>query len=88
MGTGKENLMLQGRIYGLKGDVLKKRVDELLTAFQLQKDANRFVSNTGGMKRELDTSNGNHSSTKNCFFSMSQLQDWILKREKGCKVVD
>ncbi|WP_143695869.1 ABC transporter ATP-binding protein [Virgibacillus proomii] len=59
MGTGRENLMLQGRIYGLKGKRLKERVDELLHAFHLQKDANRLSKNySGGMKRKLDLAMG------------------------------
>ncbi|QQK75324.1 ABC transporter ATP-binding protein [Salicibibacter cibarius] len=59
MGTGRENLMLQGRIHGLKGKELKKRVEELLERFHLQKDANRLsMKYSGGMKRKLDLAMG------------------------------
>lgn len=59
MATGKENLMLQGRIYGLKGQLLKERVDELLNVFQLQHDADRLSKNySGGMRRKLDLAMG------------------------------
>ncbi|KMK77495.1 ABC transporter ATP-binding protein [Alkalihalobacillus pseudalcaliphilus] len=59
LGTGKENLMMQGKIYGLKGQILKKRVDELLKMFHLEKDQNRLSKNySGGMKRKLDLAMG------------------------------
>ncbi|NBJ69948.1 MULTISPECIES: ABC transporter ATP-binding protein [Clostridia] len=59
MGTGRENLMLQGRIYGLKGKKLKERVDELLRVFHLQEDAGRLSKNySGGMRRKLDLAMG------------------------------
>ncbi|QQK79289.1 ABC transporter ATP-binding protein [Salicibibacter cibi] len=59
MGTGRENLMLQGKIHGLKGKALKNRVEEMLTRFHLQKDANRLSMNySGGMKRKLDLAMG------------------------------
>src|SRR5262245_50766835 len=34
-GTGRENLTLQGRIYGLRGQALKSHVGELLERFRL-----------------------------------------------------
>ncbi|WP_289890516.1 ABC transporter ATP-binding protein [Virgibacillus pantothenticus] len=59
MGTGRENLTLQGRIYGLKGKKLKERVDELLRVFHLQEDADRLSKNySGGMRRKLDLAMG------------------------------
>ena len=51
--------MMQGKIYGLKGQILKKRVDELLKMFHLEKDQNRLSKNySGGMKRKLDLAMG------------------------------
>ncbi|WP_160112626.1 ABC transporter ATP-binding protein [Salicibibacter kimchii] len=59
MGTGRENLMLQGRIHGLKGKDLKNRVEEMLERFNLQKDASRLsMKYSGGMKRKLDLAMG------------------------------
>lgn len=57
--TGRENLTLQGRIYGLRGDELKSRVDELLNRFRLIDSAD-FVARTysGGMQRKLDIAMG------------------------------
>jgi ABC-2 type transport system ATP-binding protein len=57
--TGRENLMLQGRIYGLRGQGLKDRVDELLKRFRLT-EASDTVARTysGGMHRKLDIAMG------------------------------
>jgi ABC-2 type transport system ATP-binding protein len=53
--TGEENLTLQGRLYGLSGNVLRARVAELLERMRLTKAA-RLVTRTwsGGMQRKLD----------------------------------
>jgi ABC-2 type transport system ATP-binding protein len=57
--TGRENLTLQGRIYGLRGRDLKDRVDELLKRFRLT-EASDSVARTysGGMQRKLDIAMG------------------------------
>src|SRR5262245_1115695 len=57
--TGRENLMLQGRIYGLRGRELKERVNNLLDRFRLT-DAADLVARTysGGMQRKLDIAIG------------------------------
>jgi ABC-2 type transport system ATP-binding protein len=53
--TGRENLMLQGRIQGLGGRQLRARVDELLLRFGLGEAAGRFARTySGGMRRRLD----------------------------------
>ena len=57
--TGRENLMLQGRIYGMRGLELKRRVDELLELVGLADAADRIVRGySGGMKRRLDIALG------------------------------
>lgn len=57
--TGRENLMLQGRIYGLPKKALKQRVNELLAVFHLQEAADRLSKHySGGMKRKLDLAMG------------------------------
>ena len=57
--TGRENLMLQGRIYGMRGSELKRRVDELLELVGLADAADRIVRGySGGMKRRLDIALG------------------------------
>ncbi|MEW2086516.1 ATP-binding cassette domain-containing protein [Streptomyces sp. NPDC005283] len=57
--TGRENLLLQGRLYGLKGAALGRRVDELLARFDLTGAAKRQVKGySGGMQRRLDVALG------------------------------
>jgi ABC-2 type transport system ATP-binding protein len=57
--TGRENLTLQGRIHGLRGQELKDRVDELLKRYRLT-EASDSVARTysGGMLRKLDIAMG------------------------------
>src|SRR5205085_10333959 len=57
--TGRENLMLQGRIHGLAGAPLRARVDELLELVGLRGAADRVARGySGGMKRRLDIAIG------------------------------
>jgi ABC-2 type transport system ATP-binding protein len=57
--TGRENLTLQGQLYGMRGEPLKLRVSELLERFRLTKAAD-LVARTysGGMQRKLDIAMG------------------------------
>jgi ABC-2 type transport system ATP-binding protein len=53
--TGRENLLLQGRIHGMRGPSLHARVDELLRLVGLEDAADRQARGySGGMKRRLD----------------------------------
>ena len=53
--TGRENLVLLGRLLGLKRPAAKSRADELLEAFGISEAAGRLVKNySGGMRRRLD----------------------------------
>jgi ABC-2 type transport system ATP-binding protein len=57
--TGRENLALQGKLYGLRGRELRARVDDLLERFRLDDAADRFVKGySGGMQRRLDVALG------------------------------
>jgi ABC-2 type transport system ATP-binding protein len=57
--TGRENLLLQGRVQGLGGTRLSERVDELLRQLGLADAADRVVRGySGGMKRRLDVALG------------------------------
>ena len=57
--TGRENLMLQGRIQRLRGGALRRRVDELLELVGLSDAADRLARTySGGMKRRLDIALG------------------------------
>jgi ABC-2 type transport system ATP-binding protein len=57
--TGRENLMLQGRVQGMRGRALRERVDELLRLVGIADAADRVVRGySGGMKRRLDVALG------------------------------
>jgi ABC-2 type transport system ATP-binding protein len=57
--TGRENLLLQGRLYGLGGAELARRADELLDRFGLADAAGRLARTySGGMLRRLDVAIG------------------------------
>jgi ABC-2 type transport system ATP-binding protein len=53
--TGRENLILLGRLLGFAGRQARARADELLGAFGLEDAAGRVVKHySGGMRRRLD----------------------------------
>jgi ABC-2 type transport system ATP-binding protein len=57
--TGRENLTLQGRVYGMKGTDLRRRIDELLDVVGIADAADRTVDGySGGMRRRLDIALG------------------------------
>jgi len=53
--TGRENLILIGRLLGMKRPAAKERADELLEAFGISEASGRLVKHySGGMRRRLD----------------------------------
>src|SRR5262252_3597522 len=57
--TGRENMLLSGRIQGLRGRGLARRTDDLLGRFGLADAAARQVRTySGGMRRRLDVAMG------------------------------
>jgi ABC-2 type transport system ATP-binding protein len=57
--TGRENLMLQGRVQGMSGRRLRERVQYLLELIGIADAADRVVRGySGGMKRRLDVALG------------------------------
>jgi ABC-2 type transport system ATP-binding protein len=57
--SGRENLLLQGRLYNMGGRELSKRVDTMLERFGLADAARRVTSTySGGMQRKLDVAMG------------------------------
>ena len=57
--TGRENLVLQARLYGLGGADLRRRSSELLDRFGLSAAADRIVRTySGGMQRKLHVAMG------------------------------
>jgi ABC-2 type transport system ATP-binding protein len=57
--TGRENLTLQGRVFGLRARSLRERVDALLDQLGISDAADRIVGTwSGGMQRKLDVAMG------------------------------
>jgi len=57
--TGRENLLLQGDLYGMPRSDTRARADELLRRFGLEDAADRLVRTySGGMQRKLDVAAG------------------------------
>ena len=57
--TGLENIVLAGRLYGMRGEPLRRRAHDLLERFDLTESANRIVRTySGGMARRLDVAMG------------------------------
>ena len=53
--TGRENMMVQGRLYKMKKADILQRIDELARYFELDKSIDRLVTTySGGMRRKLD----------------------------------
>jgi ABC-2 type transport system ATP-binding protein len=53
--TGRENLRLQGQLYGMRGASLESRAQELLNDFGLAEHAERIAGDySGGMQRRMD----------------------------------
>ncbi len=53
--SARENLTFFGNIFGMKGKVLKNRIDECLEKFGLTANANKKISSySGGMKRRVN----------------------------------
>ena len=57
--SGRDNLMLQGHLFGMRGQALRQRVDELLDTFGVADAQHRAVRDwSGGMQRRLDVALG------------------------------
>ncbi len=53
--TARENLTFFGNMYGLRGKVLKNKIDDYLTEFGLERHAGKMVARfSGGMKRRVN----------------------------------
>jgi ABC-2 type transport system ATP-binding protein len=57
--TGRENLVLQGRLFGMSGRALRQRINQLLGIVGLTEAADRYTTTySGGMTRRLDIAIG------------------------------
>jgi ABC-2 type transport system ATP-binding protein len=59
LATGRENLLLQGRLYGLEQALVRRRVEALIDLLDLREFADRrAASYSGGQRRRLDIALG------------------------------
>ena len=57
--TGEENLDIHGRLYGMRHEVRRSRLDEVLELVDLDQRRNDFVKTySGGMRRRLEIARG------------------------------
>ena len=57
--TGREHLILQGRLYGMEPQVMARRIDEVLELVELKQQADkRALEYSGGMRKLLDIATG------------------------------
>jgi ABC-2 type transport system ATP-binding protein len=57
--TGRENLLLQGELYGMSGDAARARADELIELFELGPFVDRqTLTYSGGQRRRLEVGLG------------------------------
>ncbi|WP_269076179.1 ATP-binding cassette domain-containing protein [Gordonia paraffinivorans] len=97
--TGRENLILFGRLLGLSKPAAKKRADELLEIFSLTDAARKRVRQySGGMRRRIDIACGLVTSPKVVFLDepttgldpRSRLEVWALVgrlRDEGVTIL-
>ncbi|GGL23342.1 daunorubicin/doxorubicin resistance ABC transporter ATP-binding protein DrrA [Nocardia jinanensis] len=88
--TGRENLVLFGRLLGLRSKAARQRAGELLERFSLTEAADRRVGQySGGMRRRIDIACGLVRSPRVVFLDepttgldpVSRQQLWALVRE-------
>src|SRR3990170_4397682 len=95
--SGRENLVLQGRLYRMDSKSIHKRVEELLELFDLKETADALVSTySGGMRRKLDVATALIHNPKILFLdeptigldhhSRSSLWNYIRVLNKDLKV--
>lgn len=57
--TARENLQVHGELYGVPGNIIKKRIPEVLNMVELSDWANKLAGTySGGMKRRLEIARG------------------------------
>lgn len=66
--TGREHLILQGRLYGMHPEKMSRRIDEVLELVGLKQDADkRALEYSGGMRKLMDIATGLLHSPKLLF---------------------
>ncbi len=86
--TGRENLDLHGRLYGLDGKTRKKRIDEVLSLVELTDRAEALVKTySGGMMRRLEIARGLMHHPHVLFLeNLHKCWDVIIILEAICKI--
>ncbi len=82
--TGRENLRLQGQLYGLRGRALEQRVEQLLTRLGLGDAADRIARGYSGGMQRLWTSRWRSSMTRECCSSTSRRRAWTPRGALTC----
>jgi len=98
--TGRENLDFHARLYGLSGEVRKRRIKEVLELVELTEKADSLVKNySGGMQRRLEIARGLMHYPKILFLdeptlgldtqTRRHIWDYILRlnKEEGTTIV-
>jgi ABC-type multidrug transport system ATPase subunit len=84
--TGRENLLLQGSLYGMRGAAVQRRADELLDRFDLADAGKRQVKgSSGGMQRRLDVALGLRSPTRWGCWSAGASRSSVSTRSCCCR---
>ena len=82
--TGRGELVIQGRLYGMNGNEAKARAAEVLAALDLESAADRPTGTySGGMRRRLDVGLGS-SIARRCCSSTSPRPASTRRRGPGC----
>ncbi|MFQ5815415.1 MAG: ATP-binding cassette domain-containing protein [Candidatus Hydrothermarchaeaceae archaeon] len=98
--TGWENLDFHGRLYGMEGEMRKKRIREVLALVELEDKADQLVKTySGGMRRRLELARGLMHSPQVLFLdeptlgldpqTRRHIWDYIerLNREEGITMI-
>lgn len=82
--TGRENLLLQGRLYGMRGAAIQRRADELLDRFDLAGAAKRQVKGTPAACNAASTWRSVWSTGPRCSSSTSPPPDSTPRHGRPC----
>lgn len=82
--TGRENLLLQGRLYGMRGAAVKRRAGELLDRFDLADAGDRQVKGYSGGCSDASTWRSAWSTVPRCSSSTNPPPDSTPRPVRRC----